>query len=125
MKRRLQLISNSSSSSYIIYGDNVMPCDRESLEDILLLIHDEDNDEYDYVILTEEIKEFIKNNRHNIFTEVFRGIYLKDSYWYDPELEGYSKQEKPKDKFFVECAIKNDSTNKDLEIFKERYYENS
>lgn len=122
-KKRLQFISNSSSSSYIIFGDKISLKDSKEHSDSILFIKENyyGYDEYDYVNLTPEILKVIEENQNRLPEEVLNGLVLANSYWWDPELEGYSVQEKPLDKFSIECSIINDSCGDVLSEFKEKY----
>lgn len=123
MKIRNSFISNSSSSSYIIFGDKISLKEAKDHSNPILFIKENyyGYDEYDYVNLTPEILNFIEEYKSNLSENVLNGLVLSNSYWYDPELEGYSVQEKPTDKFSIECSIINDSCGDLLVEFKEKY----
>lgn len=120
MKRRNFLVSNSSSSSFIISGDIISFEDVPKFPNCILVTNDEVfGDGCDKIELTHEIYEYIKENKDNLYLDINNCEIISNAEFHCTEYDYYEETHKTVDG--IERDISYHATKTSLEELKERY----
>lgn len=130
MKIRKNLVSNSSSSSFIISGKEIQFDDVPKFSNCILITEKEVFGEgCDKIVLTPEIYNFLKENRENLYLNInecriFADAELKyhnEEYCYVPPGYGNDPGYSPENEDGIFVDISYHATGDSLEELKDHY----
>lgn len=124
MRKRMGFISNSSSSSFIITGEQISFEEAKKFEDCIWFTEKELSEGEDYIELTPVIIKTLEeqSRKGNLNISFSDGVILKNSRWYEKYDEEYEPTPEDLHKVILNKEIDQHSTRDDLEYNSHIYF---